>query len=231
MTTLKRYLRNAVDIFTGKEPLVFVQTKRKIQWVGNSGAGFYVCTDLLRPQAVVYSFGLGEDISFDKIMIEKYGSRVYGFDPTPKAIAFVEKNKVDGFEFIPVGLSDHDGALTFYLPQNPNHVSCTTYNRWGYDEAVIKPIDVPVKKFSTIVHELGHSRVDVLKIDIEGSEYGVIDDILSANVEIVQIMIEFHHRFDGISPKQTLGVVKKMNGAGYKIAAISETREEYTFVK
>lgn len=231
MATLKRHLRNAMDLITGKEPWTYVQIRKKMQWLGNPGAGFFVCSEMLRPQSIVYSFGLGEDISFDKGLIEKYGCQVFGFDPTPKSIAFMEKNKIDGFHFFPVGLSDSDGTLTFYLPQNPGHVSCTTYNRWGYDETVIKPIDVPVKKFSTLVAELGHSRIDILKIDIEGSEYGVIDDIIKSDVEIGQIMLEFHHRFNGISPKMTLEVVRKLKNAGFKIAAISETREEYTFIK
>ena len=34
--------------------------------------------------AVVYSVGLGQDISWDKALIEKYRCEVYGFDPTPK---------------------------------------------------------------------------------------------------------------------------------------------------
>jgi len=37
--------------------------------------------------AVVYSLGIGEDISFDLALIEKYGARVHAFDPTPKVNA------------------------------------------------------------------------------------------------------------------------------------------------
>ena len=33
---------------------------------------------------MVYSVGLGQDISWDKALIEKYRCEVYGFDPTPK---------------------------------------------------------------------------------------------------------------------------------------------------
>lgn len=231
MATLKRHLRNVADLLLGKEPWVFKQLTEKVVWLGNQGAGFFVCPNLIQPNAIVYSFGIGEDISFDKALIDLFQCKVYGFDPTPKSIEFIKNNPIEGFEFSPVGLSDHDGELTFYLPDNPQYVSCTTFNRWGYDESAIKPIQVPVKQFTSITQELGHQHIDILKIDIEGSEYDVIDGILSSGVSIDQILVEFHHRFKEISPKQTKNIIKKLNSFGYYIAAISDNREEYTFIK
>jgi len=231
MATLKRHLRNIADLILRKEPWVFKQVKESVEWCGNSGAGFFVCPRMIKPNAIVYSFGIGEDTSFDKTLIDRFQCRVYGFDPTPKSIDYVKKEPIDGFTFLPYGLSDHDGELTFYLPDNPKNVSCTAFNRWGYDETRIKPIQVPVKRFTTITRELGHRHIDVLKIDIEGSEYDVIDEIIASDVTIGQLMIEFHHRFKGISPKRTKHVVRKLNDSGYSVVAISDNREEYTFVR
>ena len=69
------------------------------------------------------------------------------------------------------------------------------------------------------------------KIDIEGSEYSVIDDILKSNIDINQILIEFHDRFDGISKNETNYAIKKLNKHGYKIFKISDSNQEYSFVK
>lgn len=52
-----------------------------------------------------------------------------------------------------------------------------------------------MKRLTDIVQELGHSHIDILKIDIEGSEYKILDSILSAPVQIDQILIEIHERF------------------------------------
>ena len=68
-------------------------------------------------------------------------------------------------------------------------------------------------------------------MDIEGSEYVVLDDILSAGVKIKQILIEFHHRFKGVGIRRTKEAIKKLRNYGYEIAAISNSKEEYTFVK
>ena len=71
-----------------------------------------------------------------------------------------------------------------------------------------------------------------LKIDIEGAEYDVIDDILQSNIEITQFLIEFHHRFKEIGVNKTKLAVKKLENAGYKLVYINQkTGEEYTFIK
>ena len=121
--------------------------------------------------------------------------------------------------------------MKFFLPENEEYVSCTTYNRWGYDESKKKPIEVDVKKLSTLMQENNHTHIDLLKMDIEGSEYAVIDNILKEKIDIKQICVEVHHRFEGIGIAKTKDLVRKLNENGYYIVAISDTKEEYTFVR
>lgn len=232
MRLLYRKLKLLFRMLTGKEPWYTQQVHASMKWYGEQGAGFFVCEDKLSASSIVYSFGIGENISFDSDLIKKYGLTIYGFDPTPKSIQFIHNQpKQSHFIFCPYGLATIDGHVTFYLPENTNNVSGTFYNRWKYDENIIKPIDVPVKKFSSILKEFNHYKIDILKMDIEGAEYEVIDDILHSNVVIDQILVELHHRFSGISVKKTKEFVEKMNAFGYKISKISESREEYSFLK
>mgnify|MGYP001472731561 CR=1 FL=1 len=39
---------------------------------------------------------------------------------------------------------------------------------------------------------LGHERVDVLKMDIEGNEYNILDDIIQNQKNMIGMVIEFH---------------------------------------
>ena len=186
----------------------------------------------LKSNSIVYSFGVGEDISFDEDVIHEFECPVYAYDPTPKSKIFVERKKPSAlFKYCDCGIADYDGKMKFYLPENEEYVSCTTYNRWGYDESKKKPIEVDVKKLSTLMQENNHTHIDLLKMDIEGSEYAVIDNILKEKIDIKQICVEVHHRFEGIGIAKTKELVRKLNENGYYIVAISDTKEEYTFVR
>jgi hypothetical protein len=73
--------------------------------------------------------------------------------------------------------------------------------------------------------------VDLLKMDIEGAEYPVIADIGEDDVEVEQILIEFHHRFDGVGVAATSGAIATLNRNGYRIIAVAPGGAEYTFLK
>jgi len=229
--TLKERLSYYKKVLTGEEIWMPPQIKIRTEWFGSQFAGFYVIPSLLNDSSIVYSFGVGENISFDEELIKRFSCTVFAFDPTPQSIYFIaEKTCPPSFHFYPVGLYKFDGNVDFYLPEDPGYISGSIVNHWKLQQKN-RRVSVPVKRFSTIANELHHNKIDVLKMDIEGSEYEAIDDILSSGVEICQLLIEVHHRFGQIKKVQTLELIRKLNCAGYKIAAISANREEYTFVK
>lgn len=231
MNTFFRRLKFLKDIILGKECYFPLQRSEKTKWMGSEKCGFYVVPDLLAKDSVVYSFGIGEDISFDEDLISEYGCFVYAYDPTPKSKIFIEKKTPSSlFKYFECGIADYDGKTKFFLPANDEYVSCTTYNRWGYDERERVPLEVNVKKLSTMMRENSHSHIDLLKMDVEGSEYSVIDNILKENISIKQICVEVHHRFSGMGIGKTQKMVQELNKKGFYIVAISDTKEEYTFI-
>lgn len=62
-------------------------------------------------------------------------------------------------------------------------------------------VEVVHKCMLSIMRELGHTQIDLLKIDIEGSEFSVIEDVLNNNVPVRQICVEIHDRFGIINIK------------------------------
>ena len=81
--------------------------------------------------------------------------------------------------------------------------------------------------------ELGHDRVDVLKMDIEGSEYEVIDQILRDGLagRIGVMMIEFHHWLSAFSRNDTRKAITDLEKAGFQSAWVSETGHELLFIR
>ena len=88
-----------------------------------------------------------------------------------------------------------------------------------------------MKTFSTIISELGHTHIDVLKMDIEGSEFLVIDDILNSDISITQILIEFHGRFIENGVLKTKNAIGSIISHGYLLYNTSISGEEFSFVK
>jgi FkbM family methyltransferase len=185
------------------------------QRLGTDYGGYAIATELLDADSVVYSFGIGEDASFDLALIERFGCQVHAFDPTPRSLAWVRSQHLPPqFSVHPYGLADYDGIASFAPPKNPAHVS---FNQLPDRQRDTARVELPVRMLSTLMRELGHERLDVLKLDIEGGEYGVLDALASGPVLPRQILVEFHHQLRGISVSQTERSLGLLGELGYRI--------------
>jgi FkbM family methyltransferase len=196
---------------------------------GSGSESWILCPDGLTGESIVYSIGVGEDINFDLSVIERHGVTVYAFDPTSRSVEWVKKQALpDQFHFIEVAVSDVEATAAFYPPANTAHVSHSLLNVMG---GTNEPVYVQTKRLSMLMHELGHTHIDVLKMDIEGAEYAVIADFLQANLDVRQFLVEFHHRFSDIGIEKTKNAIVLLRNHGYKLFAISRDGLNYSFKK
>jgi FkbM family methyltransferase len=159
-------------------------------------------------------------------LVEKFDCDVWGFDPTPKTVLWAEKQKFSPrFHFVPVGLAGKDGELEFEPPANPNYISF--YPR---TEAGGNTVKCRVARLETLMKELNHTRVDVLKMDIEGGEYDVIDDFLNGDVRPTQLMVEFHHDMYDYKAAHTRKSVTALHEAGYRRFYVSGVGREHGYL-
>lgn len=91
-------------------------------------------------------------------------------------------------------------------------------------------LEVPAYTIPTILAKLGHSHVDLLKMDIEGAEYEALDRMLTSALRPQQLLVEFHHRFSDIGPDRTRQLIDRLRTAGYRIFAVSDTGREVSFL-
>ena len=196
---------------------------------GNPGAAFTICPDEINENSVVYSFGIGTDISFDASLIDKYKLNVYAFDPTPRSLDWLKTQKLPGnFSYYDFGIAAFDGEANFFSPQNPGNVSFSMEKNTFVSSDSVK---VKVLRLKTILNFLGHEKIDILKMDIEGAEYDVITDIVKSDIKIGQLLIEFHHRLISNGIKKTKQSIQELNDGDYKIFHVSDTGEELSFMK
>lgn len=204
--------------------------KCESKWYGNDYGGFYLNPNLINKKSIVYSFGIGEDISFDAALIHAHQCHVFGFDPTPKSIHWCEEQDLPkSFQFYDFGIAEKTGTAKFHLPINTEHVSGSLVLQNSLSEE--NTVEVKMKSFLDTLDILKHQKIDVLKMDIEGSEYDVIESILAAGIQIDQMAIEFHERFFENGKEKSQQLIEKMKRSGYEIFAISDSYEEISFIR
>ena len=177
--------------------------------------------------SIIYSIGVGQDISFDLCMITRCGSTVHAFDPTPRVKDWLDTQSLPAqFKFHPVGIADFDGNARFYLPPKSEYISHSIVHAKQYSP---ETISVPVIRLATAMRELGHKRIDVLKMDVEGAEYSILPDIVHADIRVGQLLIEFHHRLSSIGRAKTREAIDLLNQRGMRTSYICSRGEVFTF--
>jgi FkbM family methyltransferase len=137
-------------------------------------------------------------------------ARIIAFEPAPQTFELlkdnVETNKLRDITLVNKALSDSDGALTFYLREDDSTAGSI------YQEDRGRPIDVEMVRLSSYIEEM----VDVLKIDVEGAEGLIVNDLISSGKirHVEQMIIEYHlHLYDRMMPlSEFLG---KLEAAGF----------------
>jgi FkbM family methyltransferase len=221
----KRFLKRLI----GKE----LRLRKDIDIPVVKDGGWWFSPDSFNSSSIVYSLGVGDEIDFDLSIIEKYGVNVYAFDPTPSSIQMLEGDLLpEEFHFHPWAVTAEDGSLKFYPRlRKDGSKSDVMFTMIPEEETRCDVIDVPAYSLGSITRKLGHERIDVLKMDIEGAEYEVLEGLLDAPVQPSQLLVEFHHRFVEDGLEKTYSIVERLRQNGYRIFAISEIGREISFLK
>lgn len=203
------------------------------------GYGAWVAAaDVLRPGAVCYLAGAGEDITFDCALAATHGCQVHIFDPTPRAIAHFQGvgdwlhagadaadpvfGKYAGLtsdafrrlRYHALGLFRRTATMRFYAPRTAAHVSHSILNL----QATETYFEARCLRLDEAMTLLGHDRIDLLKLDIEGAEYGVLASMLALKLDVASLCIEFdegHNPLDMHYKKRILRCAALLMDAGY----------------
>ena len=194
--------------------------------------GWWFHPDALGEDSIVWSLGVGEDVDFDLALIRRFRLRVDAFDPTPSTVEWLAARDMPAaFRFHPWAVTGQDGVLKLYpRVKKDGSKSTVMYTMVANDGSREDAIVVPAFCLKSIQAQLGQPRVDLLKMDIEGAEYDVLDNLLESPVQPLQLLVEFHHRFEGIGLERTRKMVARLRARGYRIFAVSETGREVSFI-
>lgn len=184
-----------------------------LERLGSPYGGWIVPTHAALPGSVCYLAGLGEDASLDLALAAR-GCEVVVIDPTPRAVAFAEVafDGLDNVRFLPIGVWSTSRIVRFYAPADPTHVSHSAVNLQG----TTSWFEAPCRTVREIAAQFNHLGIDLLKLDIEGAEYEVLEGLVSDGLRPCAICVEFDQP---VSVWTTIRQLKRLTRAGYDVVA------------
>ncbi|MER5535798.1 FkbM family methyltransferase [Streptomyces mirabilis] len=178
--------------------------------LGSDYGGWWIPSGLIAEDSIVYAAGVGEDVSFDLALIAQFGCEVWAMDPTPRSVEYAATITEPRWHFLPFGLWKEDATLHFHPPVDPRHVSHSATDITGSGPG----FDAQCYSLGTFTEKLGHLRIDLLKMDIEGAEGPVLDQVLSTSLRPRVICVEFDAPEGPRALRSRLG---RLERAGYVV--------------
>lgn len=132
---------------------------------------------LLQAIPVHTVFDVGANIGYitDAFLHAFPKANIYCFEPTPTTFEVLQKRLGNSpyTKLYNQAVSDESGRLTFYLNRNSGTCSLLepeTYNKLTWARKSLNPIEVSVISLDEFCSREKISEIDLLKLDIEGSE-------------------------------------------------------------
>ena len=188
---------------------------KKIIFLGSKYGGWSFLNLKNLKNGNIISAGLGEDASFDIEIAKKYDCNIIFIDPTPRAIDHfnllrnnlgkkktmdypsnsgkmplesynlenINSNKIF---LIEKALADKNNEiLKFFKPKNSNFVSHSAVIKKSNEFVEVKSINL-----TEVIKKYNINKINILKMDIEGSEISVLKSMIISNIFPDQICVE-----------------------------------------
>jgi hypothetical protein len=158
-------VREFVDIVNPTtDPLPCPYNKTMKRYGMSRDSGKLLCsleTLSLNDTCLVYSLGSSDDFKFEEAILSSTGCTIHTFDCTSSP----PKKTHNRLHFHKICLGEDSRLQNYIFPNKPiQKVDNSSSNNF--------------MKFDQILKMLNHSRLHVLKMDIEGGEYSVFADLL-----------------------------------------------------
>jgi len=200
---------------------------RGYERLGTRYGGWWVDTKLVGAQPLLIDCGLGEDISFPAAFLQRFaGARVIGVDPNPRSLAYCRARCPSGMEILANAFWTTAGeTIVFHLPRSQDNlpkgadgVSGSLDPSHEYVEGGER-IETQSVDLDSLLSRAGRTECDVLKLDVEGAEYALLDALVaSGRIRAArQVLIEFHHGVTSHSLADTQRTVTHLGAAGHRL--------------
>ena len=182
--------------------------------VGTPYGGWTVPGQLIDDAWLCYCVGAGGDVSFDLALIDRYGATVRSIEPVAEYVEEARRSAAgrDRFSTYQAAVATADGPTRMQVTHDPRSRSLSAAGLYDTDRYV----EVPGRRLESLMAELGDDHIDLLKLDIEGSEYDVVPTLTYRTLGVRMFATQLHHTASVGAP----GRSSSWFGAGYEPVAV-----------
>lgn len=192
------FLYNFLISFRDKLRIIYNQKRRsRFLWNLNKGDSLLSFDYPLNEKSIFFDIGAHIG-NFSSKMYEKFECNIYAFEPLEENFKILKQNlnnhkKIKCYQ---IALLNFDGYSN--ISSLGASASLFDRNEGSTNEEVI------VKSFGTFIREENINFIDFVKMNIEGSEYDLLNDIIdSGNISKIQhLQIQFHNFVDDSEAKR-----------------------------
>lgn len=176
----------------------------------------------LNPSSIIIDVG-GYEGDWAAEMHARYGCTVHIFEPVSSFVNILNERfsanpRISVHQY---GLSGKDEQIEFSVMDES---SSAFTDKTSYNATAQRTEKVQLRSFSSVMQELGVTKIDVIKINIEGGEYPLLEHIIETGFikNIANVQVQFHDFVPGAE--------ERMNAIKKKLGETHSLTYEYVFV-
>ena len=167
----------------------------------------------------VFDIGANSGL-FSLLMINKGAKKVYAFEPNQDSLINLREVTADkSVEIVEKAVYTKDGDLSFYIDPNNTTIGSLSENHLQIHAKEVNKIAVPAVSLKTFIAENAIKRVSLLKMDIEGAEYEIIENLEDEVFDLIDNFLIEYHDNEG---EKAQNLVNKLISKGFDVEQIRD---------
>jgi FkbM family methyltransferase len=171
--------------------------------------GHTLCPRFVSKDSVVLDIGANIG-NFSRLMAERFGCRCHAVEANPDIIGRIPVS--DHIEVHHLAIAGRAGQVRLRIHQDDECSSLAPVPGTQYTDE----IEVRAETMESLAQSLNLGAIDVVKMDIEGSEIEVLDSCSDEFLKsIAQLTLEIHDFTGQVSPAQVQRVLDRLRRLGF----------------
>jgi FkbM family methyltransferase len=182
--------------------------------LGSAYGGWKIPEGAVGERAICYCIGAGGDITFDLELIRRYGAIVRAVDPVQAygAAAVEAAAGEPRFTFREAAVAVQDGPIRMQVHHEPVSHSLSAAGLYDTD----RWMQVDGRTIPSLMREFGDDHIDLLKLDVEGSEYELMPTLDLVALGVTVFAIQLHHTG---TVRDATHLIERLERQGFRLVA------------